>query len=209
MEIEYKGANGLVFKVGSTGLIVDPKLSLVGQKDLKVEGVIEIVTSPQFGLLSDSEPKIMISGPGEYEVSGISIRGISALLHHDHNVNTVIYRLDIAGFKVAVLGHTSSPLSESQLEGIGMVDVLTIPVGGNSYTLNAHEAAAIVRQIDPKIVIPTHYQDKGLRYEVPQEGIEGFLKELGATQHETLEKLKLKVGAVLPSVLTVIELKRT
>ncbi len=209
MEVEYKGANGLTFKAGSVHLVVDPKLSLVGQKDLKVEGIIEIATHPQFVLLSKTEPKIIINGPGEYEVSGISIRGISARLYHDHNLKTVIFRLDIAGFRVAVLGHAAAPLNESQLEGIGVVDIVTIPVGGNGYTLNAHEAAAIVRQISPKIVIPTHYQDNELRYEVAQDNLEGFLKELGATQHETIEKLKLKPGAVLPSVLTVIELKRT
>lgn len=207
MEIEYKGANGLMFKAGSVGLVVDPKLSLVGQPDMKTEGVIEVVSESRF--TTKIKPKILIDGPGEYEVSGVSVRGVSAKSHYDPEIKAVIYRLDIGGFRVAVLGHVASPLSEVQLETIGVVDVVTIPVGGNGYTLDAHEAAAIVRQIDPKIVIPTHYQDTGLKYEVEQNSLDGFLKELGASQHEISDKLKIKTGSPLPAVLTVIEIKRS
>ena len=209
MEIEYKGANSLVFKAGPTSLVLDPKLSLVGKKDLKVEGLIELVTNPEFAVNSEAKPKISIEGPGEYEVSGVSIRGVAAKSYSNEESKAVIYRLDIGGFRVAVLGHIKSPLSDSQLEGLGEVDIVTIPIGGNGYTLNAHEAAAIVRQIDPKVVIPTHYKDNDLNYEVDQEDMDGFLKELGATQHDITDKLKMKPGAVLPVVLTIIEIKRT
>lgn len=209
MEIEYKGANGLTFKTGPTQLVVDPKLSLVGQKDLKISDVIEVVTNPQFIVESKEEPKIVIEGPGEYEVSNISIRGVAMKSHYDPEARSTSYRLDIAGFRVAVLGHIAGVLSDSQLEELGVVDLVTLPVGGGGYTLDAHEAAAVIRQIDPKIVIPTHYEDKNLKYEVPQDNLEGFLKELGATQHDTVEKLKMKAGSPLPAVLTVIELTRS
>lgn len=209
MEIEYKGANGLTLKAGSTQLVVDPKLSLVGQKDVKVNEAIEVVTNPQFTVISKEEPKIIIEGPGEYEVSNISIRGVAMKSHYDSELKATSYRLDVAGFRVAVLGHIAGVLNDSQLEELGVIDIVTIPIGGGGYTLDAHEAAAIIRQLDPKIVIPTHYQDKALKYEVPQDGLEGFLKELGATQHDTTEKLKMKAGAPLPAVLTVIELTRT
>lgn len=209
MEIEYKGANGLTFKVGSTHLTVDPKLSLVGRKDLNVGGAIEVLTNPRFAAVSAGDPKIVIEGPGEYEVSGISIRGVATKSHYDSESKTVSYRLDIAGFRLAVLGHVAGPLSDSQLEELGVVDIVTLPIGGGGYTLDAHEAAAIIRQVDPKIVIPTHYEDSGLTYEVAQDSLEGFLKELGATQHETTDKLKMKAGSPLPAILTVIELTRT
>lgn len=209
MEIEYKGANGLVLKAGSIAVVVDPKLSLVGQKDLKVDGTVELVTSPQFTVDSNARPKLLIEGPGEYEVAGISVTGIRASAHYNKEAKAVIYRLDIAGFRVGVLGHVTSPLSESQLELLGIVDIVIIPVGGNGYTLDAHEAAAIIRQISPKIVIPTHYKGSGLKYEVTQDDLSGFLKELGATQHETTEKLKMKAGIALPAILTVIEVQRS
>ena len=88
-----------------------------------------------------------------------------------------------------------------------MVDVAIIPVGGSGYTLDAHQAIGVVRQIDPKVVIPTHYADKALSYEVPQMDLEPFLKELGASESEKTAKWKLK-GAV-PEILTLVELERT
>lgn len=207
MEIEYKGANALVIKSGAVSVIVDPKLSLVGLKDLKVAGQIELVTDNNFAIEGDQ--KILIDGPGEYEVSGVSIKGIPAKRHIDEIDKKVsIYQLEIAGQKIAVLGHISGLLDESQLESIGMVDILTIPIGDNNYTLGAHEAAKIIGQIDPRIVVPTHYADKGLKYEVPQSDLSDFLKELGAQQHEVVDKLKIKKG-VLPAVLTVYEVKRS
>lgn len=205
MEVEYKGANSLHFKTGSVNVYTDPKLSLVGQKDLKVGGSIEVVTELRFKTDAKDTPKLLIEGPGDYEVSGISIKGVAAKSHQD-GLATTIYRLDINGFRVAVIGHVANSLSESQLEELGVIDIMALPVGGNGYTLDAHEAAALVRHIGPKIVIPTHYKAAGLKYEVPQNELEPFLKELGATQHETQEKLKLKAGTALPAVLTVIEL---
>lgn len=208
MEIEYKGANNLVFKSNSTSLIVDPKLPMPGQKGMKIDGVIEVVTQLSLAV-AQANPKILIDGPGEYEVSGISIKGVLAKSHHDPEATTTMYRLDIAGFRVAIVGHVTPILNETQLESIGVVDIVTIPVGGNGYTLDAHEAAAMVRQIDPKIVIPTHYADPSLKYEVNQDGLEGFLKELGATQHEIVDKLKMKNVSPLPAMLTVYEIKRS
>lgn len=207
MEIEYKGANALIIKSGALSVIVDPRLSLVGLKDLKVTGQIELVTDNNFAVEGDQ--KILINGPGEYEVSGVSIKGIPAKRHIDETDQKVsIYQLEIAGQKIAILGHISGLLDESQLESIGVIDILTIPIGDNGYTLDAHEAAKIVGQIDPRIVIPTHYADKGLKYEVPQNDLADFLKELGAQQHEVVDKLKIKKG-VLPVVLTVYEVKRS
>ena len=85
--------------------------------------------------------------------------------------------------------------------------LVAVPVGGSGYTLDAHQAVSVVRQLDPKVVIPTHFADKVVRYEVPQMELEPFLKELGAPQYEKTAKWKLK--GPLPEILTVIELERT
>ena len=211
MEIEYKGANSLVLKSGQTTIVVDPMLSLVGRKDYKVEGSVEVVTEKRF--LVDNGQKLTITGPGEYEVGSAAITGVAAKRHldgDDESNNVTIYRITLAGIRVAVLGHIKESLSEEQLETLGVVDVLTIPVGGNGYTLDAHGAAKLVRQIDPKIVIPTHYAGEGLKYEVSQDSLELFVKELGAsTSHEVQDKLKLKSSTHLPEVLTLIELNHS
>ncbi len=210
MEIEYKGGNSVAIKAGATTVAIDPKVSVLGLSDPKIEGAVQLATEPRFSLSNGGE-KLTINGPGEYEVSGVAVKGIPARRQVDAEgeSGSTIYSIVAAGFRIAVLGNIASKLTEDQLESIGVVDIAIIPVGGGGYTLNAHQAALITRQIDPRIVIPVHYADKGLVYEVPQDSLEGFLRELGADEHETTEKLKLKTGSAMPSVLTVVEISRT
>jgi L-ascorbate metabolism protein UlaG (beta-lactamase superfamily) len=153
---------------------------------------------------------VVIDGPGEYEVNNCSIRGIAAGIYsqpEDAPKAATIYRLDIEDYSIAVLGHAKPKLNEEILEAIGAVDILVVPVGGYGYTLGPKEAADLVKSIEPKAIIPTHYAEEGVNYEVPQAPLGEFTKELGATI-ETLPKLKLKTGQ-LPEVLTVYELTRT
>lgn len=207
MEIEYKGGNGLAIKSSLINITIDPKISLIGLKDIKVTDTLEIVTETSLAI--DGDQKILIDGPGEYEVSKVSVKGIAAKKYRDESgAKFTIYRLEISGFRVAILGHCTETLDESQLEAIGVVDILVIPVGGNGYTLDAHQAAKLVNQIDPRVVIPVHYADKAVKYDVDQDDIAGFLKELGAQEHEVVEKLKLKNG-VVPAVRTVYEIRRS
>lgn len=208
MEIEYKGASAVTIKTNQAIVSVDPMLSIVGLKDLKVEGAVEIVTEPRFAVHGGE--KILISGPGEYEVSSVAIKGIAAQRQLDESgTNTTIYSLVAAGFRIGVIGHISEKLSDDQLESLGIIDILIIPVGGSGYTLDSHGAVKLIRQISPKVVIPTHYADSGVTYEVPQNELELFTKELAATSHDVLDKYKVKAGASLPEVLTLIELKRS
>jgi L-ascorbate metabolism protein UlaG (beta-lactamase superfamily) len=73
-----------------------------------------------------------------------------------------------------------------------MVDVLVVPVGGNGYTLDPIGAAKVIKKIEPKLIIPVHYEDKGIKYEVPQVPLEEALKVLAVEPKETVAKLKLK-----------------
>ena len=76
-DIEYRGGNSIVIASKKTTLIVDPKLSLVGLKDLKVGGAVELATEPRF-TVDDDSVQIIIDGPGEYEVGDFTIKGIAA-----------------------------------------------------------------------------------------------------------------------------------
>ena len=81
-DIEYKGGNSIVIASKKTTLIIDPKLSLVGLKDLKVSGAVELATEPRF-TVDDDGAQIIIDGPGEYEVGDFTIKGIAAMRHID------------------------------------------------------------------------------------------------------------------------------
>jgi L-ascorbate metabolism protein UlaG (beta-lactamase superfamily) len=209
-DIEYKGGNTVVIATKKSTAVFDPKLSLVGLKDLAVKDVVEIATESRFALNSPAA-KLHIEGPGEYEVGDFSIRATAAIRHidaSDAKPLSTMYRVEIGDVRLAVLGNIESKLTEDQLESLGVIDLLILPVGGGGYTLDATSAAAMVRQIGPKAVIPVHYADSALQYEVAQDTLEVFTKELAAPV-ETVSKYKVKSAASIPQVLTVIELARS
>ena len=113
----------------------------------------------------------------------------------------------VSNFIFALLGNIYEKLSEDQLEELGVIDILIIPVGGNGYTLDATGAALLTRKIDPKVVIPVHYADSAVKYEVAQDTLDTFVKELGASV-ETTAKYKVKGPQAIPAALTVVELTR-
>lgn len=206
-EIEYKGANGLIVSSKKASIVVDPKLSLVGLKDIPVKDAIELATEARFAVNSDSA-KLIIEGPGEYGVADFDIRGVAAQRHLDTEADpklSTIYRIEANDIRTAVIGNIYEKLTDEQLEEIGIIDVLVIPVGGGGYTLDATGAATITRQIEPKIVIPVHYAETGIKYEVPQSDVDSFINELGAPVEEA-PKLKLKTVSALPPALTIYKL---
>jgi L-ascorbate metabolism protein UlaG (beta-lactamase superfamily) len=207
MEIEYKGANCITIKTKATTIAIDPKLSIVGLKDQIAKANVQIATQSRFGI--EGGEALLLDGPGEYEVSGFSVKGIAAQVHSDtpdEGKRATMYRLDNGDIAIAVVGHVTAPLSEEQLEALGIVDIAVIPVGGSGYTLDAHMAVQVVRQLDPKLVIPTHYADESTKYEVEQMDLEPFTKELGVPV-ETMPKLKLK-GALINETMSAVVLER-
>ena len=90
-----------------------------------------------------------------------------------------------------------------------MVDIVVVPVGGGGLTLDSKDAAAIVRQIEPKAVVPVHFDDPALKYEVPQEKADLIVTELSAGVIEAGPKFKLKNTSSIPDQLTVIMISRS
>lgn len=205
MDIEYKGGNCVVISTKKAIIVVDPRLSDIGLKDVVPKDSIVVATQTDFAIETD---EVAVDRPGEYEIKNISVIGIPARRHIDASgKDATMYRIVTGDFSIAVIGHVATPLDETQLEALGIVDIVIIPVGGSGYTLDGHQAVSVVRQIDPKIVIPTHYADKAITYEVPQMELEPFIKELAVPVEET-PKLKLKNG-ILPETLTVYEIQRS
>jgi L-ascorbate metabolism protein UlaG (beta-lactamase superfamily) len=207
-EVEYKGANCVSISTKKGTIVTDPKLSLVGLKDANVKDAIELSTEARFALNAETA-RLNIEGPGEYGIADFDIHGIAAQRHLDADGKaSTIYRIEAGEIRVALIGNIYEKLSEAQLEEIGLIDVLIIPIGGNGYTLDATGAATLTRQIDPKIVVPVHYADSAIKYEVAQDTFEIFAKELGGLIEEA-PKLKLKTAAVLPEALTIYKLARS
>lgn len=194
MELQYFGANCLRLNVKKASLVIDDNLEDLGAKSVTKNGDIVLFTGPHGA--PPSGAKLVIDHPGEYEVSEISIQGIAARAHTDEEGAKTVTIFKVVGddIRLVVTGHIFPELNDDQLEAIGSIDVLVIPVGGNGYTLDAVGALKIIKKIEPKIVIPTHYADNTLNYPVPQQDLLTALKELSMEPKETVAKLKLKVN---------------
>ncbi len=153
----------------------------------------------------DGAPKV-ISGPGEYEIKGVFITGISTF--HD-NVSgqkqgkNTIYVIEIDDIKVCHLGDLGHKLTSRQTEELSDVDVLLVPVGGVT-TINAPVAAEVINMLDPEVVIPMHYKTEAIEMEL--EPIDNFLKEMGLKEVVRQPKLNIsKSGLTRDTQLVVLD----
>jgi len=144
------------------------------------------------------EPRL-VKGPGEYEISNVLIIGIAtyhdAIKGQSRGKNTA-YLMEIDGIAVCHLGDIGHVLSDEQVEEMGNVDVLLLPVGGVN-TINAALAAEVIRKIEPKAVIPMHYKTPVLNRDL--DPVENFLMEMGMGQVEPRPKLSVSKSNLPPS----------
>ncbi|HET7302302.1 MAG TPA: MBL fold metallo-hydrolase [Candidatus Saccharimonadales bacterium] len=194
MDIQFYGANCITFATKQARVVIDDTLADMGAKSVSKPGDIALFTDAHGQ--SGNSPKIVIDGPGEYEASGVSIYGIAARSHMDEagQKNATMYKLVIDDFKILVTGHIYPELTDKQLEAIGMIDVMVVPIGGNGYTLDGVGALKLVKKVEPKMVIPTHYDDSSLSFPMVQQPLADALKGLAMEPKETVAKLKLKAG---------------
>ncbi|MFC2011256.1 MBL fold metallo-hydrolase [Chloroflexota bacterium] len=134
------------------------------------------------------EPRL-VTGPGEYEIGGVLIIGL-ATFHNgekggERGKNT-IFLMEVDEVSVCHLGDLGHVLTTEQVEEIGNVDVLLLPVGGVS-TIDAPMAAEVVRQLEPKVVVPMHYKTEALNREL--EPVERFLEEMAVKEVNSQPKL--------------------
>lgn len=191
MDIQFYGANCLVVSHKSTRIVIDDNLEELGKKSIiKPEDVALYTTSDA----PKNKARLSFNGPGEYEVGDISIIGISAkpFMNDDSGKKVTMYKLISSEINMLVVGHILGELSAKELEQIGSVDVLFVPIGDNGYTLDAQGVLKLVKDIEPKIIVPTHYKLPGFKYPVDQVDLETGLKELGMEVKEAIAKLKLK-----------------
>ncbi|MBI2589189.1 MBL fold metallo-hydrolase [Candidatus Saccharibacteria bacterium] len=217
MELQYYGANCLRITTKKAAIVIDDNLAELGLKTITKPTDISLNTHAG---IPDHEARFKADMPGEYEISGVAIHGIAARSHMDpvrsktsqksadsrsanrtsngmdepDAHNAVIYTISADDLKVAILGHIYPELSDDQLEQIGLVDIAVVPVGGNGYTLDGAGALQIIKKLEPKVIIPTHYAGVAIKYQVPQAELAEALKALAMEPSETLDKYKPKAA---------------
>lgn len=188
-------------KNGQIKIVIDPFSEEIGLRVPKLEADIVLVTHSHYdhnnvkavGPVAPGQNPFVIEGPGEYEVKGVYVQGIPSW--HDsqggkERGENTIYMIETEDLRLCHLGDFGqSELDDNQLESIGAVDVLLVPVGGN-YTIEAKEALKVMAQIEPKITVPMHYALPKLKVKLDE--VEKFLKAVGLKSAEPLPKLTVK-----------------
>ncbi|MEK7594101.1 MAG: MBL fold metallo-hydrolase [Patescibacteria group bacterium] len=191
MDFQFYGANCISLTNKGTRIVIDDNLASLGAKGIVKPDDVALFTGPHEGAKAG---RLSFDSPGEYEVADTSVIGIAARAHMDEEgkQTATMFKLIVGELKVLVTGHIYPELSDAQLETIGMVDLMFVPVGGNGYTVDPVGALKLIKAVEPKLVVPTHYADKAFNFPMPQQDLAHALKELAMEPQETVSKLKLK-----------------
>ena len=198
MIITYLGLEAFKIQFGDTVLAVNPvskeskrkssrfgaDIALISLNDKDMNGV-DTVTH------GDHKP-FAVNGPGEYEIKGVFIKGFKSDSHYglpagskETRINT-IYSISLEGMNLCFLGALDSKdLSAETKEALDDIDVLFVPIGGEG-TLSAAAAYELAVKLEPRLIIPMHYDDAG------DKNLKTFLKEAGEEGVKPEDKLTLK-----------------
>lgn len=195
MEITWYGHACFRLKDRNTTVITDPYDRSLGLSLPRPKADIVTIShaSPHHNHTAGVKGEFkVVDGPGEYEIGGVFITGIHLTGPKKNSSDDaaqnniyVIYMEDIA---ICHLGDLSHVPTQNQVEDLGSIEVLMVPVGGQN-ALNAAQAAEVISLIEPYIVIPMHYQLPGLTIKL--DPVEKFLKEMGLAKADTTDTLKL------------------
>ncbi len=190
MHIQYFGLSSFKLTTKQATIITDPfhkdsgltpprgqaDILILAEKNSKLYSAVSGVSGGHFD----------ITDPGEYDLKGVTVAGIPL---KQENKYTTIYLIESEDIRILNLTHIKEfNLKEEELEELGEIDILILPVGGNT-VLSASQAAKVVNEVEPKIIIPSHYKMPGLIIDLDNK--EKFLKEMGG-KSENVEKLIVK-----------------
>lgn len=214
MEITFLGHSCFKLRSRLATLITDPfDPQLVGLKFPKIEADIVTVSHEHkdHNFVSGvGGVPVIVAGSGEYEIKGVKIIGINC--YHDKTLGkergtNTIYRINMDRINLVHLGDLGHKLDEKIQEMLDDVDILMLPVG-EYYSIGIAEASEIISQINPKIIIPMHYNRKELDQSnfSHLSGLDIFLKEMGKEGIKPIPKLVVTKDK-LPEESTIVVLE--
>ncbi len=185
MQITWLGDAGIRIQIKDTVLLIDPPAASTGLKPTRqAANIVALTQKEHTDASSVNGDPFIITSPGEYERQGVFIYGIQL----PGDADRTHFRIEAEELSLGHLGGIQEKLDDSQLTALEGVDVLFIPVGGKSvYT--AEEAATLISQIEPRIVIPIQHQCPGSTAGYASVGL--FLKEMGGSAAEPVDKIKI------------------
>jgi len=195
---------------GMASVVADPfDHTTTGYEALKLRADIVTVShdAPGHNYVSAVKGrKHTLTGPGEFEIGGVFITGVQTNAQKKgstEEMRNTLYVFDYEGVAVAHLGDLSRVPSQTEIEALGTVHVVLVPVGGGG-GLNAAKAAEVVSLLEPGIVIPMHYQTPDSMIKLAT--MNKFLNEMGLGNVEAQDSLKITRSSI-PDETRVVVLK--
>jgi L-ascorbate metabolism protein UlaG (beta-lactamase superfamily) len=218
MELTWYGRTCIRIRGRDAVVVADPYQSIVGPTGRGISGDVVTFSHPDDSPLpkakgkqsrdgktllpSSLENAFVLDGPGEYEVKEVLVTGVRT--YRDDARGTVsgkqtAFLIEVDGLHTIHLGEIGHLLSEEKLGDIGPVDIACVPLGGS---LSASQAAAVIAQLDPRIVVPMPVCDDDAEC---AEALKRFFHEMGA---EATTQPKVSVTATsLPAETTTVLLE--
>ena len=194
MIITYQGVEFFKVQFGDTILAFNPISKESKFKTTRFFADVALVSAnnPDFNgvenLSYNGKDPLVISGPGEYETKGVFIKGFQSKTNYGgkEKINTV-YTVVLEGMTLCFLGALSDEkLSPEFLEAVEDIDILFLPIGDNG-VLDPSKANKLAVTLEPKIIIPMHYDEVGVAG-----ALKKFLKETGEEGVKSIDKLTIK-----------------
>jgi L-ascorbate metabolism protein UlaG (beta-lactamase superfamily) len=178
-------------------VVTDPFSDKLGFSMGKVTADIVTIShqSPNHSFVEGvgGDPRV-VDGPGEYEVADMLIAGVATATEPGKGPINTAYVLRFEDLTVCHLGDLNNQLTDKQVEELGSIDVLLIPVGG-AKTIGPAEASQLVARLDPSLVIPMHYRLSGSTV-ADLAPIEHFSREMGSKDVVPEPRLTVSKGAL-------------
>ena len=190
MQIQYFGLSSFKITTKTATIITDPfhkdsglvpprglaDILILSQKNKSLYSAVSGISGEHFD----------VTDPGEYDIKDVTITGIPLKQEEKH---VSVFLIESEDIRILNLTHIKDfNLSDDDLEALGDIDVLILPVGGNT-VMSASAASKVVNAVEPKVVIPSHYKMSDLILDL--DPVEKFIKEMGGKKEE-MDKLTLK-----------------
>lgn len=197
MIITWLGQACVVIKHEGKTLVIDPYSPDIGITMPSLACDIGLITHAHADHNNTSaltEKPFIINEPGEYEIGGFFIETVVSFHDSEQGAKrgqNLIFIITVGGYRLAHFGDFGqASLLPAQLEALNEIDIAFLPVGG-FYTIDGKQAASIVHQLEPKVVIPIHYQIPGLIIKELSDA-EGFFDALGIKPTQVTDSWNVK-----------------
>ncbi len=208
MDITWLGHACFRLRGREVTLVTDPPDPKSGHAISKTPAEIVTISHEHAGhasLRSIGGEPVVLRSPGEYEVKECLVTGLASFHDEERGKSrgkNTVFVIRIDGVAVCHLGDLGHAMDEAELEALGDIDVLLVPVSGPETNLTAAKAADVVHQFEPKVVVPMSFEPDGKK-DTP---FRRFLSEMGVKDVQALPKLSI-TRANLPAELQVVVLE--